>query len=141
MNLANFVMNNWDSILAVGGLLGLWKHGKTKAIGREDLWDTLLQLGRQSFTALLHDKGLYNDAYVRDFIEKAIWKGLDRLKVPHSKLVETFVAEAVEHVKGELAAMVFKYHASQLAKPLQATADKLKGLPQEVPIDREPEPA
>jgi hypothetical protein len=138
MNLANFVMNNWDSILAVGGLLGLWKHGKTKALGREDLWDTLLQLARQAFMQLLRDKRLYEDAYVRQVITKTIWSGLERLCVPKSNFVVKLVDEAVEHAVGELAAMVFRHNAGELVKATQGAADAFKGLPQEVPIAPEP---
>ncbi len=125
MTITDFITNNPDLVtLVVGTVTGIiWKKGKLNQT--ENLWETLLLVGRQAFTKLLQDKRLYDDAYVREVISKTIWAGLTRLNVPKNSSTMKLVDEAVEHVHGELAEMVMAYHLGQLERPLKAAADKL----------------
>ncbi len=137
MSLVTAALDNPDVaalITAGASYLGriLWKKGKKAQI--DDLWETLLQVGRQAFPVLWKSARLYDDAYVRETISKTIWAGLTRLSIPKNETTMKLVDEAVEHVVGELAAMVMKYHLGQLEKPLKATLEDLKKLPGEVPI-------
>jgi hypothetical protein len=129
MSLINTIANNPDFAAVVTAGLGyvgrlLWKKGKDAQIN--DLWDTLLQLGRQAFPLLLRDKRLYDDAHVRETVSKAIWSGLTRLSVPKNATTMKLVDEAVEHVVGELAAKVVEYHFSRLVPKLEETAEALR---------------
>ncbi len=125
MTIFDFISKNPDLVTLVVGTIGglIWKRGKN--VKADDLWDTLLQLGRQSFTRLLQDKRLYEDDYVREIITKTIWSGLTRLGVPKSEATLRLVGEAVEHVKGELAIAVMKHHFGRLTTSLEATREKL----------------
>lgn len=138
MTIVDFITNNPDLVtVVVGAVTGLiWKRGK--GIKMDDLWETLLQVGRQAFPHLLRSAKLYDDAHVREVISKTIWAGLTRLGVPKNEAVMKLVDEAVEHVVGELAQKVLEYHFGQLktvAIPaLEGALDKLKSAPQDAPI-------
>lgn len=137
MSLIGTIANNPDAAAIIGlaaSALGkvLWNRGKKSK--EEDLWETLLKVGKQCFPLLLRDKRLYDDDHVRTAIHDTITKALKRLSIPMTEVVLKLVDEATEHVKAELAEMVFKYHAGHLEKPLQSTLDAIKSLPQEVPI-------
>jgi len=139
MTILNFIENNPDLVtLIVGAITGLvYKRGK--GVKLDDLWETLLQVGRQAFPVLMRDAKLYDDTHVREVITKTIWAGLTRLGVDKGNpTVSKLIDEAVEHIHGELAAMVLKYHLSQLEKPLQGAADALKKLPEDKAIEATP---
>jgi hypothetical protein len=126
MNLLNFAAQHWDDITAAGALITglLWHRGKKLRL--DDLWDTLMQLGRQVLPKLLNDPHLYDDAYVRAKLNTAIWAGLERLKVPHSQTVEKLVDEVVEHLHGELAEKLWNANLGAAVDKLQKTSDGLK---------------
>jgi hypothetical protein len=141
MTILNFIENNPDLVTLLVGTIGgfIWKRGKnTKS---NDLWETLLKLGRQAFPLLLKDKRLYDDAYVRETISKTIWAGLTRLKVPKTDATMALVDEVMEHIVGELAEKVMDYHLGRLEKPLKDTLDIIKALPEDKPIDTAAAPA
>ncbi len=134
MKTVDFVTNNWDSIIAVVTVIGGWAWKKAHGQKADDLWDTLLQLGRQALPGLLRDAKLYDDAHVRETISKTIWAGLTRLKVPKNTATLKMVDEAMEHIVGELAAKVMDHNLGEFIKVQGKTAETLKGLPQEVPV-------
>lgn len=133
MNAINFVVSNWDSILGLLGVLGIYKHQQGKKQGLDDLWDTLLQFGRQAFIRLLEHPKLTDDGFVRAYIERTIWMGLERLQVKRTKTVEDYVKDAVEHIHGELAQRVWDLQMSRLKREaipaLERAAQKLEQFP------------
>jgi hypothetical protein len=128
-------------VTAVVGAIGkaIWNKGKKSK--EDDLWETLLRIGKQAFPILLKDKRLYDDAHVRETISKTIWSGLTRLSIPKNEIVMRLVDEAVEHIVGELAEKVMDYHLGRLEKPLKDTLDIIKALPEDKPIDTAAAPA
>jgi len=130
MNAIAFVVSNWDSILGLLGLLGIYKHGQNKKTELDDLWDTLLAFGRQAFVRLLEHPKLTDDEFVRQYIARTIWMGLERLKVKRTKTVEGYVQDAVEHIHGELAQRVWDLQMSRLKREaipaLERAAKKLE---------------
>ena len=140
MEIVNALLNHPDTVALILGTLGglIWHRGKKSAA--DDLRDTLLKVGRQAFTKLLTDPRLYDDAYVREQISKAIWAGLTRMGVKKTPGVMKLVDEAVEVIHGELAEKVMDYHLSKLQKPLQGAADAISKLPEDKAIEPAAEP-
>jgi hypothetical protein len=121
MTLMNWINENPSTAFAVAsGLVG-WLYHKARGQKADDLWETALKLGKQVLPKLMQDAKLYDDAYVRAEIRKAILAGLARLKLPENKLTLALVDEAVEHVHGELAEQVMKYHLDQYIKVSEKT--------------------
>lgn len=126
MSLLEFVSKNPDLVTlvvtTVGGLI--WHRGRSLKLS--DLWDTLLKLGHQALPVLLSDPKLFDDEYVRSKISAAIWKGLERLKVPRNATTEKLVDEATEHIKGELAEQLWKLQMGKFVETSEQTLDILK---------------
>jgi hypothetical protein len=125
MSLVNFITANPDLVglivTTIGGLL--WHRGqKTK---ENDYWETFMKIGRQILPRLLQDKRIYNDAWVREELTSAIFAGLARLKIPRNTLTESLVAEAVEHLHGELAELLTTHHLDEFIKVQGKTAEVL----------------
>lgn len=118
-------------ITTIGTLI--WHHGRKTSLN--DIWDTMLQLGRQALPDLLRDARLYDDAYVLDKIQKAIRAGLGRLGVKRTPIIEQYVTEVAEHVKAELAQRLFNAHITDFVKVQTTTGDLLKAAPPDKPID------
>lgn len=122
MSLVNWITSNPDAAVAIVGGVVTFIWNKARGKKTDDLWDTLLQLGRQAFPKLLRDAHLFDDAYVRARLNAAIWQGLERLKVKRSKLVEGLVDEVVEHLVGELASKVIDLGLSEYIKTSKETS-------------------
>ena len=106
-------------ITSLAGLI--WKRNQTL----NDTWETLLQLGRQVFPEVLKDSRLYDDTYILVKISDSMWKGLNRLGVKRSPVLEKLVNEAAEHVKAELAAKLTDYHLDAFINAQQKTDEIL----------------
>lgn len=123
----SFINSNPALVVGLFTTIGGWIwHRKVTA---NDLWDTLMQMGRQVFPEIVKDARLYDDAYVLARIEGAIWAGLSRLGVKRSSGLESLVHEAAEHVKAELAAKLTEYHLDKTINVLQQTSLELKKVP------------
>lgn len=126
MSLVNWISSNPDAALAVVTTFGAWLYNKARGRKADDLWDTVLKLGKQVLPKLMQDAKLYDDAYVNEQIRKAILAGLARLKVPENKLTLALVDEAVEHIHGELAEMVMRYNLDRYIEVSSKTIAELK---------------
>jgi hypothetical protein len=114
-------------ITTIGGLILHRNH----AIKADDLWDTMMQLGRQVFPVLIRDARIYDDAYVLGKIQDYIWAGLSRLGIKKTPTLEKLVTEVAEHVKAELAQKLFDAHIGDFITTQQKTADVIKAMPPE----------
>lgn len=135
MMLADWIASNPDAAAAAIVTVGGFIYRKVTGKKTEDLKTTVMKIGRQVLPQLLQDAKLYDDAYVNERIRRTILAGLARLKVPESKFILALVDEAVEHIHGELAAQVVDYHLGKFIKVQSKTAEVLKTLPEDKPID------
>lgn len=126
MSVLNFIASNWDSIAAVGGIVGGYIFHRGKKARETDRWDLIEKLAKQAFPRLLKDARLYDDAYVRRTIGGAIWAGLDRLGIKRSTALAKLVDEAVEYAIGELATALIDYQLGQFKRVQGETVDILK---------------
>lgn len=126
MSIITFAAEHWDDIAAVGGIVAtlLWRRGKKLSL--DDLWDTAEKIGLQVLPKLLADPHLHDDVYVRLKINGAIWAGLERLGVKHSKTIDKLVDEVTEHVKGDLAAKLMDQLLGKYIDVSKQTVETLK---------------
>lgn len=126
MSLGSWIASNPEAAtLIVSTVVGyVWNKARGKK--QDDLWDTAVGLGRQVLPAIIKEGRLYDDEYVLRRINGAIWAGLDRLGVKHSKMLDSLVAEVAEHVKAELAERLFNAHLSDFIKVQNQTAGMLE---------------
>jgi hypothetical protein len=129
MPLLNWIASNPDTAATIAMTVGLWLWNKARGKKQDDIWDTIMQLGRHALPDLLKSARLYDDAYVLDQIQKAIWAGLGRLGVKRTPIIDKFVSEAAEHVKAELAQRLFDAHITDFVKVQTTTKEILESAP------------
>jgi hypothetical protein len=123
----NFISNNWDSIILVGGLIGGWLGITKKKTTEDDLWERLMAVARQHFPEILS----YSDAHARarGVLEDAVWKALNRIGVKKTRRLDLVVDDVIDHALAELATKLIDRDLGRIAASGQRTIEKIDTLP------------
>jgi uncharacterized NAD(P)/FAD-binding protein YdhS len=123
MSVLNFVANNWDSILLLGGALGGWLGITKKKTSEDELWERALDFARAQFPEIL----TYADAHhrARTMLEAAVWKGLNRIGVKKTRRLDLLVDEVVDKALAELATKLIEHNLARIGKAMARADEKL----------------